>query len=206
MTRIGEICRLCKTHAVKYSHFGTTKRRVTFLSPKKATQNYPDQFVTINEIPNAEFCPIAAWDRALLQTHEEQHAMFCDKNGKPLTSNKLSAIWRDLIQEWRAFDPDAPQEGKLSFHTLRISSIGHHAIDLNLSIFEVQAISRHAFGSSVTEQVYLARSSYEMMKRAADKVTAAVDPLQSNTNPDLQWMDYLPASAKHIFQTWHSAK
>ena len=57
----------------------------------------------------------------------------------------------------RAFCPEAPLS-KLTFHTFRMSSIGYHAIDLGLSTFEVQAISRHKYGSSVTQDIYLAKS------------------------------------------------
>ena len=149
-------------------------------------------------------------------------SLFLDSLGKPLSSSKLSRIFKQVIKEWRAFDDSVPS-GKITFHVFRISSIGYHAIDLDLSIFEVQSISRHRFTSKVTEEIYLAKSKEQVIQKTASKVatkqrpsllqqasakvSSLVDPstnqlLNSTSSNSLSWMSNLSVGVKQIFQAW----
>ena len=207
MLRIGEAARLSFPSCLLYRDpvLDVEKLRLTLIHPKTGSTNYPDQFVTCSAIPNNPLCPIAAFKRLQLIALENQVAVFANSKGKPLGVSNIGSAFADVREQWKLVCPDVP-EGKLTFHTFRISSIGYHAIDLGLSIFEVQAISRHRYGSAVTQDVYLAKSqaliTEQTATKVAEKINALDDPLKPSEKPELGWMKYLSLPTQRIFQTW----
>ena len=201
MLRVGEAARLCFDHCVLYTDpvLNVRKLRFTLIHPKTRSKNFPDQFITLTELPNNDLCPISAFQRIQLLAKEGQKSLFVDRKGNSLSTNTIGDIFRALIKEWKTCT-DVPQ-GKLTFHVFRISSIGHHVIDLGLSIFEVQSISRHKYGSRVTEDVYLAKSKHEIAIRTAAKISALDDPTKQ-TQQTPEWMRYLSAPTQHIFKSF----
>ena len=147
-----------------------------------------------------------------------------------ITASKLSQTFSELIQQFRARFSWVPV-GKLTFHTFRISSLGFVVFDQGLSVFEAQSISRHAYGSSVTSQIYLAKSDWKANVSAAQKLmnSLATGDVPSNhcglaatvvagvlkashCDPeDLfsdkksyrnEWLLRLPESVRHAFKSW----
>ena len=208
MLRIGEAARLSFDSAILFTDevLGIEKLRFTLVHPKTSSSNFPDQFVTCSAIPGHPLCPVEAFKRLKLAALENQRVIFADKNGKAYGATELGNAFRECKKQWQAFCPEAPRaNAKLTFHTFRISSIGYHAIELGLSIFEIQAISRHKYGSSVTQDIYLAKSKQIIAEATASKVAATItkldDPTKTNVK-DTSWMQFLSLPTQRIFQTW----
>ena len=205
MLRVGEAARLLFDHCVLYRDpvLDIEKLRLTIVHPKTASALYPDQFVCLAAIPNNPLCPVAAFKRLQLKALEDQRFVFADIKGRALGTSNIGAALRAVLKQWKVVQKDVP-EGKISFHVFRISSIGHHSINLGLSIFEVQSISRHKFGSQVTQEVYLAKSQEEIAMLTASKISKLADPTkQSPISENSKWMQFMSAPCKRIFQSWH---
>ena len=209
MLRISEACRLCFTHIAEYVDptSGLKKIRLTLLHPKTATTEFPNQFVVLAELKGNPYCPIQAYERLKLFATEGQNPLFVCNQSSPIGTSFLNKVFGDLISAWQHSSPKAPS-GRITFHTLRISSIGFQVIELGLSIFEVQTFSRHKFGSEVTQQIYLARNKQHLLEAAANKITKLVPFVGSSDalSHAPSWMENMPISTQHIFRHWFKKK
>ena len=207
MLRISEACHLLDTHILLFtdSDADLEKMRLTLMHTKTSSTQYPDQFVMLGQLKEHELCPIEALKRLRLMKDESCGYIFSDRKHKPLTSTKLQKAFKEAIKAWQDWSSIAP-EGTITFHSLRISAIGFQAIELGLSVFEIQAISRHKFGSDVTEQIYLARNKQHLLDAVATKITNLVPVSQTdpNINSHPSWMSHLPVSTRRLFASWRS--
>ena len=205
MLRRSEICNLLTFHMVPYQDKDTNKDKIrnTIMHAKTSSHTNPDQFVTIAEIPKHDLCPVDAFKRLQAARLEGCSFFVYTRKDKRITPSVLGRVFKRAATEWQTCDPLAP-EGQLTFHSLRISAIGFSAIELGLSILEIQSISRHKFGSSVTKEIYIARSKQRLMDKVASKITDLV-PI-SKTDPSAQnlpsWMDHLPLATRRVFACW----
>ena len=205
MLRRSEICNLLTFHMVPYKDVETSKDKIrnTIMHAKTSSHAHPDQFVTIAEIPNHDLCPVAAFKRMQAARLEDCSFFAFTRKDKRITPSVLGRVFKAAASAWQSCDPLAP-EGQLTFHSLRISAIGFSAIELGLSVLEIQSISRHKFGSSVTKEIYIARSKQRLMDKVATKITDLV-PI-SKTDPSAQnlpsWMDHLPLATRRVFACW----
>ena len=205
MLRISEVCHLLDTHILHYAdpHAEFEKIRLTLMHTKTSSVQYPDQFVMLGELKDNDLCPVEALKRLRAMKPEDCGYIFSDLNDQKLTSTKLQAAFKKAIKAWQEWSTIAPS-GTITFHSLRISAIGFQAIELGLSIFEIQTISRHKFGSDVTEQIYLARNKQHLIDAVASKITKLVPLLE--TDPEMKshptWMSHLPVSTRRLFASW----
>ena len=205
MLRISEACHLLDSHILKFLDPDTDvkKLRMTLMHTKTSSIQHPDQFVILGQLKDHDLDPYEALERLQALKAENCNHIFFDQRDKPLTSTKLQKAFKEAVKAWQEQSNIAPS-GTITFHSLRISAIGFQAIELGLSIYEIQCISRHKFGSDVTEQIYLARNKQHLLDAVASKITKLVpivgtDPGSTSTP---SWMDNLPIFTRRLFASW----
>ena len=135
--------------------------RVCIIGPKTSTVLAPCQFIQIHEIEKPEwkqYCPIAAFQRRFARRQQNSSFMFTNKKGKKISKTLLTSVFADFSKFFRQRYPNFLEpDAKLTFYTFRISCLGFLIIEVGFTIQEAQLVIRHAPGSKVTEEVYLAK-------------------------------------------------
>ena len=174
--------------------------RICIVGGKTSSIEAPVSFITINQVENPDwrcFCPIAAFERRFNNRSEGSTVMFTQKNGKKLTKSLTSRIFKDFSTSFRMEHPSLLQpHEKLTFYTFRISSLGFLMITVGFSLQEAQLMIRHAPGSKVTEQVYLAKSKAAAGASAREKMVAWMN--KSNRNPEKVTFVLDPDGSVHV--------
>jgi hypothetical protein len=207
LCRSGESRKLLFDHVVQYKENKIQRQRVTFVEPKTGSKRRPDQFVSLDAHSSPHVCPVHTFNYLKAARVKNQRHVFSDKKGRALSAGDLNSDFAAVIKAWREENLSVPK-GKITWHVWRISGIGFYAIDLNLSIIQIQSISRHRWGSSVTRDIYLAKSAQRINEKTASQIATllskGIRPGTSDSilQRDAPWMHRLPPNMQKVFHSW----
>ena len=158
--------------------------RICIVGSKTSSVEAPVSFITIHQVENPEwklFCPIEALERRFAKRAADSTFIFSLSNGKKLNLSLTSTIFKQFASGFRERYPTMLSSNeKLTFYTFRISSLGFLMITVGFTLQEAQLMIRHAPGSRVTQQVYLAKSKAAAGASARERLSAWMNNNSSN--------------------------